>query len=139
MKILIRILIFIILSSCQPGVEQQREHLEGYWEIRQATLPEGISKEFGVSQLVDRIEVHGDSGYRIKLRPRFDGHFTRTGTKEDFSILAKEDSLVLQYHTPFDQWRETVLQATADKLVLQNEDGIIYTYNRFEPYDIQNE
>ena len=109
-------------------------NLNGYWEIKQADLPEGISKEFRFSEWVDYIEVDSLSGFRKKVKPQIDGNFITSEDAEKFTVKVENDSINLYYSTPYANWKETVLSSEEDELVVLNRDGIIYTYRRFTPY-----
>ena len=126
---------FSILISCHnSSPEEKIENLEGYWEIEQADLPEGISKEFRFSEWIDYIEVDSMKGIRKKVKPQLDGGFITSEDSENFEIRLENDSLNLYYKTPFSEWKETVISSKADELVVLNRDGIIYTYKRFTPF-----
>lgn len=136
MKKLFLVLNFVlILTSCDFRSTQGKiENLNGYWEIKKADLPEGISKEFKFSELVDYIQVENDSGFRQKVRPQLGGGFITSKNREHFSIKVEQDSINLYYTTPYNSWKETVLSSEEDELKLINPRGIIYTYKRFTPY-----
>ena len=136
MKKDIFILVFVsLLTSCSNNDrEEQIQHLNGYWEIKQADLPEGISKEFRFSEWVDYIEVDSMEGFRKKVKPQIDGSFITTEDAEKFEVKVENDSINLYYSTPYANWKETVLSSEEDELVVLNRDGIIYTYKRFTPY-----
>ncbi|NJY62322.1 hypothetical protein HC174_06075 [Salinimicrobium sp. CDJ15-81-2] len=130
------ILLFLslLLSCSNSDHNEQIENLQGYWEIEQADLPEGISKEFRFSEWVDYIEVDSTTGFRKKVKPQIDGSFITTNDAEKFEVKVENDSINLYYSTPYANWKETVLSSEEDELVVLNRDGIIYTYKRFTPY-----
>lgn len=136
----IYILLVLTLNSCnQQDASEQLAVLPGYWEIRKVELPDGTEKEFGVNTNIDFIEVTGDSGVRKKVSPRLDGTFLMTNSAEKFKIKIEGDCLNLYYQTPFDQWKETVLNTKDSLLVMQNTDGKIYTYHRYKPFTLKNQ
>lgn len=114
--------------------EEKIENLNGYWEIKQADLPEGFTKEFRFSEIVDYIQVDSAAGFRKKVRPQLDGSFITSDDEEIFNIKIENDSINLYYTTPYAEWKETVISSEEDELVILNPDGIIYTYKRFTPY-----
>ena len=123
------------MTSCNNQTSEEKiEHLDGYWEITKAELPEGITKEFKFSELVDYIQVDSTSGFRKKVRPQLDGTFIASDDVEIFNIKVENDSLNLYYTTPYTQWKETVISSEENELVVLNPKGIIYTYKRFTPY-----
>ncbi|MGB7843596.1 MAG: hypothetical protein WBL21_12440 [Salinimicrobium sp.] len=133
-KLFFYILLSSIFFGCSPSPEEQVANLNGYWQIETAELPEGITKEFRFSEMVDYIEVDGKEGVRAKVRPQLGGKFLTSETKENFSIKVENDSVNLYYTTPFNSWKETMLPSEEDELKVLNQKGIIYTYKRFTPY-----
>ena len=85
--------------------------------------------------ILDYIEVNGDKGIRTKVNPKLDGSFENNGMADEFSLRIEEDSLRMYYKTPFDEWNETVLEATETVLKVKNKDNKIYTYSKFEKFD----
>ncbi len=124
----------ITLISCSNSPQEKIDNLNGYWEITKAELPEGITKEFKYSEIVDYIEVDSTSGFRKKVRPQIDGGFITSNDEEIFQVKLENDSINLYYSTPYANWKETLLTSEENKLVVLNSDGIIYTYKRFTPY-----
>lgn len=133
-EILILFLTSLLASCSGPSHEDQIRNLNGYWQIEQADLPEGISKEFRFSELVDYIEVDSSAGFRKKVRPQLEGNFITSDDVEIFDVKIENDSINLYYSTPYANWKETVLSSEEDELVVLNREGIIYTYTRFTPY-----
>ena len=133
-KVIFLLNLFLLLSCSGPSAEEQIQHLNGYWEIHTAELPEGITKEFRVNQLVDYIQVDEKEGFRTKVRPQFDGSFENSEVRENFEIKIENDSINLYYTTPYSKWKETIISSEEDQLKILNPKGIIYTYNRFTPY-----
>lgn len=124
-----------MLLGCNRQTQEEKiANLNGYWQIHQADRPEGNSKKFGFSELVDYIKVDSTAGFRKKVRPQLDGNFISTDDVEVFDIKVENDSINLYYSTPYAEWKETVLTSKEDELVILNQAGIIYTYKRFTPY-----
>lgn len=95
----------------------------------------GKKKDFSVNTVIDYIEVKGDSGIRTKVSPKFDGTFTTNGVSENFTLKVEDDSLRMFYKTPFDEWKETVIEAKDSTLVVINKDNKIYTYTKFQKFN----
>ncbi len=130
-----KLLFLCLLVSCSNNdMTEEIQNLNGYWEIKQADLPEGISKEFRFSEWVDYIEVDSLTGFRKKVKPQIDGSFITSEDAEKFEVKVENDSINLYYSTPYTNWKETVISSEEDELVVLNRDGIIYTYKRFTPY-----
>ena len=125
----------MILLSCNSDSSREKvDNLNGYWEIKKAELPEGITKEFKYSEIVDFIEVDSLKGFRKKVRPQIDGSFITTNDEEVLEVKLENDSINLYYTTPYANWKETVISSEENELVVINPRGIIYTYKRFTPY-----
>jgi hypothetical protein len=135
---IIFLLITIFTISCEkPNPEAQKQNLSGYWEIKAVKMPDGEKKNFDVNTVVDYIEVKGDSGTRTKVSPKFDGSFTTNGVAENFTLKIEEDSLRMYYKTPFDEWKETVIEAKDSTLTVKNRDNKIYIYSKFKKFDFE--
>ncbi|MEO8935149.1 MAG: hypothetical protein ABI295_12660 [Xanthomarina sp.] len=135
-KYLILTLGIFIITSCSKNPETYIEHLEGYWEIKEVILPDGSKKKYTYNDTVDYIEV-SDSlvGFRLKLKPGFDGTYETSKDNEQFSIKVENDSLNLYYKTPFDTWKETVLLANKEQLKVINNNKTVFLYKKFTPID----
>lgn len=123
----------IFFISCEkPNPEAQKQNLSGYWEIKTVEMPSGMKKEFDLNMIVDYIEIKGDSGTRTKVSPKYDGTYTTNGTIENFTLKIEDDSLRMYYKTPFDEWKETVIEAKDNVLTVINRDNKIFSYSQFE-------
>lgn len=133
MKYSIYLLLLTFVSCGSHPPEEMISHLNGYWEIERVKFPDGSEKKFTLSTTIDYLEVQGDSGVRKKVSPQLDGTFLTFDQNELFTILVRNDSLILAYKTPFDRWEETVIQAAPSKLVVINKDLKEYHY---KPYQV---
>ena len=137
-KYLLYILGILFLNSCSNNPETFVEHLEGYWEIEEVTLADGSKKSYTYNDTVDYIEISDSlAGFRIKVKPLFDGSYETSKDSEQFTIKIENDSLNLYYKTPFDTWKETVLLATEDQIKVINKNKAVFLYKRFIPIDIE--
>lgn len=127
------LLLLTLLSCGSPTPEEMQAHLNGYWEIEKVKLSDGSEKTFRINTTVDYIEVRGDTGVRKKVSPQPDGTFLTFEQQEQFKVIIRNDSLVLRYKTPYDQWEETVLKASPTELVLLNKDLKAYHYKPYQP------
>jgi len=125
------LLLVLLLFSCGHDPADQKAKLGGYWVIEKVEMPDGTEKLFQLSTTIDFIEVTGDSGVRKKVQPKLDGNFLANDAAEKFLLNIENDSLHMYYKTPFDSWKETVLQARDSVLVVLNIDGKIYSYRKF--------
>lgn len=134
-KITILLLSVFFFSCEKPNPNEQKKYLDGYWEIETVEMASGKKKDFSVNTIVDYIEVKGDSGVRTKVSPKFDGTFRTNGTLESFTLKIEDDSLRMLYKTPFDEWKETVIEVEDSTLVVKNRDNKVYTYTKFKKFD----
>lgn len=131
-------IIALCLTNCSKNPEIVIEHLDGYWEIEEVTLADGTKKSYTYNDTIDYIEVSDSlNGFRIKLKPLFDGSFETSKDSEQFTIKMENDSLNLYYKTPFDTWKETVLLATEDQLKVINKNKAVFLYKKFIPIELE--
>jgi len=139
-RILYILLLTALFISCgEKDFTSQKPLIEGYWEIKSVEMPDGTTKEFTINTSVDYIKISGDSGVRKKLMPRLDGSFREFPSSEKFEFIARNDSLLMLYTTPFAQWMETVVEVSETEFVVKNKDGKRYVYRRFENIELQTE
>lgn len=129
------LLLCILFMSCDfSSPEEKIANLNGYWEIQNAEMPDGSSKEFRFSEMVDYIVVENNEGFRKKVRPQLGGTFIASDDKELLQVKVENDSINLYYTTPYNSWKETLLSSDEEEIVVKNQHGIIYTYKKFTPY-----
>ncbi|MAO08146.1 MAG: hypothetical protein CL596_05485 [Alteromonas sp.] len=140
LKNLILFVVFLGLTSCKTqDPEEQKENIAGYWEIERVTLPNGTHKEFTINTTIDFIEITENKGIRRKLAPKIDGTFEYFRDAENFEMVIENDSLHLYYRTAYASWKETVLEASEESLIVQNDDKKIYQYKKYQPLNFTNE
>ncbi len=139
MKYLGFIFVFLIYSCDSKNLDEMKDNLNGYWEIESVTDAEGFEKSFSVNTTVDFIEVIDLKGTRKKVSPQLDGTFLTFAQNEAFEVKVENNTLVLVYLTPYDEWEETVLESTKENLIIKNAEGKIYLYKRYKPFIIKNE
>lgn len=133
-KIILYFLLGIVLLSCSnQNPEEQIKYIEGYWEIDKVELPGKKVKEYTFNEYIDYFEITDSTGFRKKLQPQIDGSYKTSEDAEELKLQIEDDSLRLYYKTPFDEWKETLLQADEEKMSILNRDGIIYHYKKFTP------
>lgn len=134
-KIISYITLAVVFLGCQENQnpEDQKKFLGGYWEIDKVEMPGDSIMEYQASETVDYLEFEGDSGFRKKMKPQFDGSFQTSDDAEEIQLKIEDDSLRLYYNTPYDEWKETVLETGEESLKILNKDGIIYHYKKYEP------
>jgi len=131
------ILVILSIISCgKNDPKAQLQHLNGYWEIEKVETPYGEDRGYKFNERIDYIEVEDSVGFRTKVLPRIDGTFVNSETQEKITVRIIEDSLRLNYSTPFAEWTETVLEANGELLKVKNDRGMIYSYKKFEKINI---
>ncbi|WMI67804.1 lipocalin family protein [Mangrovimonas sp. YM274] len=135
-KLFLTVVACFTLLHCGKNPESSLQHLNGYWEIKEVTLADGSKKEYTFSNTIDYIEVNDSLvGFRKKLTPTLEGKFKTSGDAENIKAIIQNDSLILEYKTPYSSWKETVLKATEDKLLILNSRKDLYLYSRYEPLE----
>lgn len=135
MKHLITIFSFIILSSCTQAPEIS--DLNGYWEIEKVILPDGTSHVYKINETVDLFNVNDSlTGYRQKMKTDADNNYTPVTSKEQIKIIIENDSLKIEYHTPFSDWKETILELNTNELKVVNQHKNVYFYKRYIPLNL---
>ncbi|HLT32506.1 MAG TPA: lipocalin family protein, partial [Aquaticitalea sp.] len=113
MKKVISIALLMIAFNCSNNPANFIEHLNGYWEIEEVTLPDGSTREYTFNGTIDFLHINDSlTGYRKKLKPSFDGSFSTSDDQETLKVMIENDSLNMYYKTPYAEWKETVLKAT---------------------------
>ncbi|WP_250434260.1 hypothetical protein [Hanstruepera flava] len=113
-------------------------HLDGYWEIKSVTFKDGTKKEYTFSDTIDFLSLTDSLfGIRKKMKPNFSGYFETSKDSERFEIKLENDSVNVYYQTPYDSWKETILELSESELVVSNKRGAIYSYIRYQPINIE--
>ena len=131
-------LVFMAFFNCSNNPDTFVEHVEGYWEIDEVTLKDGSKRDYNFNSTIDYIEITDSlTGFRKKLKPNFSGTFETSNDVEQLKIVLENDSLNLYYKTLFHSWKETVLNATKDELLILNANKDMYLYKRYEPINLE--
>ena len=136
---LILILFFLLFACSKNEPKEQLNNITGYWEITKVELENDSVMEYGLSQYIDYIEIEDSTGFRKKLQPKFGGGYIATNEAQKVTARIENDKLMLYYSTPFDEWKEEVLKADEDELIVVNRDGKIYHYREYTPIIIEND
>ena len=133
------LLVLCLFLSCSKKPESFIPYLDGYWEIDEVTLSDGTKRDYTYSDTIDFIEVTDSlAGFRKKLKPTLNGTFETSKSVETFSVRIENDSLNIYYTTPYASWKETILNANEDQLlILNNTNKDMYLYKRHQPLDLK--
>lgn len=138
MRAFLKILVPLLFLGCSNKVVEQGDlhFLNGYWEISQVEFPDGSTKGYTLNPTIDFISLQDGEGFRKKMRPSFNGTYTTSQDTEYFSLATKQGEFLLQYKKGPGSWEETLISLDSLSFSVQNREGIIYTYERFEPIKI---
>ncbi|SEM20203.1 hypothetical protein SAMN04488008_11174 [Maribacter orientalis] len=127
----------LLCISCVSKVNQEQLHLlNGYWEIKEVTFKDGTKKEYSVNTTVDYISLDSLKGFRKKMSPKFNGTFETSNDAEPILIRIANDSVFMNYTTELNTWEEVLISLSEKSFSVKNDQGITYTYERFEPINI---
>ncbi|RAJ16778.1 lipocalin family protein [Olleya aquimaris] len=130
-------ILLILIVSCTKNPDDIKQHVTGYWEIKEVTLNDGTKKQYNFNNTVDYIEINDTTGFRKKMKPNLDGTFQTSNNLERFTVKVEKDSLNLYYKTPFSNWKETILHANNNQLQVINKNKDLYLYQRYTPITLE--
>jgi hypothetical protein len=136
LKGLLLFLLAFFFSCKKEKVDLDLKDLNGYWEIVQAQNPYGKSVIYSINTQVDYFEVKDSMGFRKKMKPDLNGNYTTSKALEKFKCYVENDSLKLDYTTPYDNWTEVILELNDSLMLVINQKNFLYTYKKFEPIKI---
>lgn len=124
----------LLLTSCAEKVTQESlALLNGYWEIKEVSFPDGQTKEYAINPTVDYYFLQEMAGYKKKVKPRMDGTFTITDDSEEFEIHSNKEKFWISYSNNLSSREEQLIEISNNKMVLKDKDGLTYTYGRYNP------
>jgi hypothetical protein len=129
-KTCVSLILCLVLISCQNEIELNE--LSNYWEIKEVENPNGGVKKYTFNENIDFFEIQENIGIRKKVKPQLDGSFIVTNDFETFEIEELNGSYFLIFSTEYASWKEEIKTLNDEKLVLKNEDGLLYTYRKFD-------
>ena len=130
----------LLIFTCSENPESYIQHIEGYWEIKEVTLPDGNKKEYKFNETIDYISINDSLyGFRKKLKPGINDTYFTSSDAEALVVKIENDSLNIYYSTPFDNWKETILEATPKNLRVMNKNKVVYLYKRYTPIKLDVE
>ncbi len=138
--IIILIALIVLFNCTTKNPKILIPHINGYWQIEEVTLSEGIKKEYNFSEMIDYIEVSDSMrGFRKKMKPNLFGTFETSDSMETFQLKIENDSLNVYYKTPYAEWKETILRANEKEMLVINANKVMYLYKHYEPLDLDLE
>ncbi len=131
-KVLYSLVLLSFISCSKPNPESYKQYISGYWEIERVVLPDGTQKKYNFNQSIDFFEVKDSIGIRKKVQPKLDGSFIANKDSEIFILKIEYDSLRMYYKTSIASWKETVVSAKQNQIVIKNESGNTYFYKPYK-------
>lgn len=132
--------LLLFFYSCQENKNSiDIKAINGYWEIVQAQNPYGKKVIYSINTTVDYFEVKDSMGFRKKLQPDLNGNYKTSKAIERFTWQNENDTLRLNYNTPFDEWSVDLLRLNDSLMLIKNKKDFLYTYKRFEAININPE
>ena len=138
LKRLLAVILMSLVFGCSKDPSTFIPYLNGYWEIEEVTLSNGTKKTYNYNDTIDYIEITDSlTGFRAKLKPNLSGTYETSRDKERVVIDIESDSLHLLYSTPYSTWKETVLNANKEQLLIVNANKDTYLYRRYKPINLE--
>ncbi len=128
------VILLVLIAGCKENIkEADLDHLNGYWEIAVVRFPDGGEKTYSVNTSVDFIEMKNTKGFRKKVQPNLTGTYRTSNDAEQFAIVKKGGSFLIQYSNGPNQWEEQLLEISENRFSVKNQEDITYIYHRFQP------
>ena len=129
--------LLLLASGCSPRIEKSElEQLNGYWEITEVVFTDGQKKSYTVNPTIDYIEIDGMKGFKKKVQPKFDGTYDTSDDAELFNFLEQENTFIFHYKNGLSEWQDRLTRLKSDEFSIVNQDGIEYSYKRYQPLNI---
>ena len=131
------LVIVLLAMGCKSNPDKHIEFIEGYWEIESVYKDNQLFKTFKINSGIDYFKINTDlKGFRKKLKPNFSGTFETSKDVLNFKIEIQNNNLFLNYIDNATAFREEVLEANKEKLVIKSNSGIVYNYKPYEALDL---
>lgn len=133
------ILIILTCLGCSEKkvLAEDLHFLNGYWQIQEVTLPDGSKKTYGPGAVIDYIVLNNMKGYKKKVQPSIDGSYQISKDQEPLEIRNGERGFMMFYQNTLSSWQDRLVSLDSLQYSIINEDGITYTYTRFQPISIE--
>jgi len=132
-KSLLLLSLTFLLLNCSDNPESYIKHINGYWEIKHVEKDNQLLKEYNISSNVDYFEVNEKTltGFRKKVTPTLEGKFIINKHESPFTLKIIEKELIISYNVNGNEYQETIKNASKEKMVITNTEGITYVYRPF--------
>jgi len=131
------LVIVLLAMGCKSNPDKHIEFIEGYWEIESVYKDNQLLRTFKINSGIDYFKINADlKGFRKKLKPNFSGTFQTSKDVLNFKIEIQNNGLFLNYIDNATSFREKVLEANKEKLVIKSNSGLVYNYKPYEALDL---
>ena len=131
------LIIVLLAMGCKSNPDKHIEFIEGYWEIESVYKDNKLLRTFKINSGIDYFKINADlKGFRKKLKPNFSGTFETSKDVLNFKIEIQNNDLFLNYIDNATSFREEVLEANKEKLVIKSNSGLVYNYKPYEALDL---
>ncbi|MCV6629330.1 MAG: hypothetical protein OIF50_05675 [Flavobacteriaceae bacterium] len=130
MRALFLCILALFVFSCKKNKAIEINHLNGRWEIVEVFKNEDKLKSYSPNNHLDYFQTDKGQGYRMKVQLQLDGTYKSSGDQKTFLIENKESKTFLTYNNALSVWKEEIIELTASKLVVRNEENLIYHYKK---------
>lgn len=127
----------IIFVGCNSSSNINLEDINGYWEIEEVRLHNGSGMKYDFNATIDYIKINDSlKGFRKKLKPGINDTYYTSDDAERLIIKSENNSLNIYYSTPYDSWKETILELNSEKLRVINQNKDVYLYKKYTPINL---
>ena len=131
------LIIVLLAMGCKSNPDKHIEFIEGYWEIERVYKDNKLLRTFKINSGIDYFKINADlKGFRKKLKPNFSGTFQTSKDVLNFKIEIQNNGLFFNYIDNATSFREEVLEANKEKLVIKSNSGLVYNYKPYEALDL---
>lgn len=140
-NLLLLILTATTLFNCSENPKNYIKHIDGYWEIKHVEKNNQLLKEYNVNMNIDYFEVDEEklTGFRKKVTLTLEGKYVVNKHEIPFMLIIEDNELIIRYTANDIEYEESIVTATDEKLVIKNQEGIVYVYRPFKQININYE
>lgn len=124
-------LLLLVFVSCKKTfTSTDLALLNGNWEIEKVEMPNGKISEYGINPSGESISFANGKGTKTKIMLQLVGPSKPTDMVTQFVVLDSNNVTYIKSRLAQSQWIEELTELTSEKLVVKNQQNIIYQYKR---------
>ena len=124
-------LLLLVFVSCKKTfTPDDLALLNGNWEIEKVEMPNGKISEYGINPRGEAIVFGNGKGTKTKIMLQLVGPIKPTDMVTQFVVLDSNNVTYIKSRLAQSQWIEELTELTSEKLVVKNQQNIIYQYKR---------